>query len=59
MVPGVWEEHKHRRAATKATVSRTGGKAHLATEFFDNQQTPQEPTVDLHNLTGNASSTGK
>ena len=57
--PEWWEEHKHRRVATKATVSRTGGKAHLATEFSGNRQTPQEPTVDLHNLTGNASSKGK
>ena len=53
------EEHKHRRAATKATVSRNGGKAHLATDFFCNRQTPQKPTTDLHNQTGNASSKGK
>ena len=57
--PQWWEEHKHRKAATKATVSRTGGKAHLATDLSGNRQAPQESTADLHNQPGNASSKGK
>lgn len=38
--PKWWEEHKHRRAATKGTTNRTGGKAHLASVLPDRRQTP-------------------
>ena len=54
--PEWWEEHKHRRSATKAIVTRIGDKTHLAFDFSGNLQTPQEPTVDLHSLTGKTSS---
>lgn len=45
--PEWWEEHKQRRAATKATVSRTGGKANLATLPNDNEPLQINTTEQL------------
>ena len=53
------EEHKLRRAATKATVSRTGGKANLATDLSNHRQALPENTTDIQNPTGNTNGKGK
>ena len=46
-----WDEHKQRKAITKATVSRIGGKANLAMTSPSDSEPPQESATD--SLIGN------